>query len=230
MAGARNGLHEAAYAECPASAEDWRDTAARLHLEGIAVTIAAGCADGHDIMRGEETQVFGALRQEPAIAKGRQMFVLPGTHSKWVSTRDGRITGLRSFMTGELYSLLRRSSLFAVSDDGSDTDDRAGFDAGLDLARQSSGVLGDLFQARVAQLRAKRSADWARGLLSGLLIGGEVAEMKTADILPAHVTIIGESALALRYVEALAAFGITAIMRQADTCVLAGLELLDAYD
>ena len=228
MAGARNGLHEADYTECPAGVVDWRTTAARIRLEGIDVIIAAGFADGHDIMRGEETQVFGALRQDPAIAQGRQMLVVPGTHSKWVSTCDGRITGLRSFMTGELYALLLRSSLFAVGGDGSDTDDSAGFGTGLALARQSRGVLGDLFKARVAQLRAGRSADWARGLLSGLLIGGEVAEMRAAQMLPADVTIIGERVLAWRYAEALAAFDMTANMRQADACVLAGLELLDA--
>ena len=45
-----------------------------------------------DVMRGEETQVFGALAQLGAT-DGR--FLLPGTHSKWVRVEAGRIDRLR---------------------------------------------------------------------------------------------------------------------------------------
>ena len=229
MAGARNGLHEAAYAECPAGVPEWRVAAARLAFEGIALTIAAGCASARDVMRGEETQVYGALARVSALGQGPQLVLLPGTHSKWVRLENGRITALDSVITGELYALLCNSSLFATgSTDASDEADPAGFTAGLAHAQTSPGVLAHLFQARVAQLRQGRSAGWARGLLSGLLIGGEVAEMHARGDMPAHVTLIGDPALAARYTEALAAHHIATTRLAGDDCVLAGLELLDA--
>ena len=40
MAGARNGLHEASYAECPANADAWASKCARLDFDGVPTTIA----------------------------------------------------------------------------------------------------------------------------------------------------------------------------------------------
>ena len=37
----------------------------------------------------------------------------PGTHTKWVAARDGRITGFRTVMTGELFALLKEHSILA---------------------------------------------------------------------------------------------------------------------
>ncbi|MEO7914545.1 MAG: 2-dehydro-3-deoxygalactonokinase [Novosphingobium sp.] len=234
MAGARNGLREVAYVDCPASLAEWRCAATRLDFDGIPLVIAAGCASETDVMRGEETQIFGALALNPALSQGCQTVLHPGTHSKWVWLQDGQITGLRSFMTGELFALMQSSSLFAIGGVGavSAADQAEGFAAGLATARDTPGVLGSLFQARVVQLRQGRTAAWARGLLSGLLIGGEVAEMRAEGRLSGGVTLIGETALTDRYAKALSAFGATlggADTRQSgDACALAGLELLDA--
>ena len=100
------------YVACPASFED-------LARGIVAVPLGAGRALGlvpglvsrtadaaPDVMRGEEAQVFGALK-----LSGREdgVFVLPGTHSKWVSVADGRIMRFHSFMTGEIYGLLKHA-------------------------------------------------------------------------------------------------------------------------
>src|SRR5438128_33038 len=75
---------EARYRDCPA---DFDAIASSLtKVKGTNLTIIPGlicrAADGTpDVMRGEETQVLGALSQDAAR---RQVFVLPGTHSKWV--------------------------------------------------------------------------------------------------------------------------------------------------
>src|SRR5687768_3299565 len=75
MAGARGGLHEVAYVACPADTFAWRKEASDLTLGSNPLRIAAGLAcreDGRpDVMRGEETQVFGALRLRPDLASGR---------------------------------------------------------------------------------------------------------------------------------------------------------------
>jgi 2-dehydro-3-deoxygalactonokinase len=232
MAGARGGLYETDYAECPADAAEWAEHAAALDLDGLPVRIAAGCAasgqDGgpDDVMRGEETQVFGAPVLKPELGSGRHMVVLPGTHSKWVTMEDGRIAGFRTFLTGELFALLLSSSLLGAPVAG---DDSEGFAAGIARAKSTPGLIGNLFETRVQQLRHGRSPQWAHGFLSGLLIGNEIAAVLVAGPLPAMVTLIGAPALTDRYCAALAAFDVVSEPLDGDACVLAGLRLLDNH-
>jgi hypothetical protein len=56
-------------------------------------------------MRGEETQILGALSLAPDLEKN-SMVILPGTHSKWVSMHESRIMDFATYMTGELFCLL----------------------------------------------------------------------------------------------------------------------------
>lgn len=67
-----------------------------------------------DVMRGEETQIFGAIRLDPGLWEARHVAVLPGTHSKWVTLDDGHSVAFRTFLTGELYTLLQGSSVLAA--------------------------------------------------------------------------------------------------------------------
>lgn len=227
MAGARGGLREAGYAPCPLAVSDWRKAATAFELDGVPVRIAAGCADGvEDVMRGEETQLFGALALRPDLATGRHLAILPGTHSKWAWIEEGAITGFRTFFTGELYALLRGSSLLSLGGAPAAADD-AGFAAGVAKAKASPGVIGKLFTARAAQLREGRSPAWAASYLSGLLIAGEIAEMAAVSALPRGVTIIGDAALAERYAPALATFNLACERLDGEACALAGLELLN---
>lgn len=231
MAGARGGLHEAPYAGCPLTVAAWKEAGVRLNLDGIAVRIAAGCADGcEDVMRGEETQLFGALRLRPELGRASQVVVLPGTHCKWVWLEEGAIRSFRTFPTGELFALLQSSSLLSAGGDAASADDGAGFAEGIAQAQRSPGVLGKLFTARAAQLRRGRSQTWAKAYLSGLLIAGEVAEMRAAGPLPQRVVVIGDAALASRYETVLAASGIAGEVLDGETCALAGLRLLDHDD
>jgi len=91
-------------------------------------------------------------------------------------------------------------------------------------------MAGDLFIARAAQLRVGRSTDWARGFISGLLIGDEIRQMQARGDLPLTIQIIGAPALAARYEEALTKLGVQARRLDGDACVLRGLEMIDADD
>ncbi len=105
MVGSRQGWREAPYVECPASLE---------HLaRGLVDTVAGGvsivpglstrdAAGAPDVMRGEETQILGAL----AADAPRTLAVLPGTHSKWARVERGIVLDFATFMTGELYEAL----------------------------------------------------------------------------------------------------------------------------
>lgn len=226
MAGARGGLHEVPYLPCPVTARQWRLRTEAREWPGARLRLAAGlmCRDASgrpDVMRGEETQVFGAMVLDPALARGPQLVLLPGTHSKWVWLDDGAVLGFRTFMTGELFALLGQSSLFA--EERADGDEHAGFADGLARAEQGGALSSALFEARAVQLLDGRSAGWARGFVSGRLIGAEVAEMASAG----QLTLIGDPDLAARYSEALERSGVEARHMDGEACAIAGLRLLD---
>ena len=232
MAGARDGLQEAPYICCPADFSDWSDQVARLDLDGGTIVLAPGITGSNDngradVMRGEETQVFGAMVVNPGLATGQHLVVLPGTHSKWVGVEDGRIARFTTHMTGELFELLGASTLsptHAVMANGEDD----GFAAGLARSAECAALTASLFEARAAQLREGKSSGWARGFVSGLLIGTESRSQATSGA--AAVVIIGEHGLAARYAEALAHSGLRATIMDGEECVIAGLRLLDAVD
>ena len=231
MAGARSGLAEAPYAECPVDVVAWGGQARLMQLDGIRIAIAAGLActrvDGTpDVMRGEETQIFGALHLVPALAQGRRVLALPGTHSKWVALENGTVREFHTLPSGELYALLRdHSTLPRVGDDPGG--EATGFEAGLAGAGEGRGLLGSLFQARSAQLRAGRTKGWALGYLSGLIIGCEVEEMLGRDPGSGPIALIGDPTLTARYRCALDARGIAVELHDGDACALAGLNLFE---
>ncbi len=227
MAGSRNGLVEVPYVRAPASLAQWRAGAGLVRCGADTLIVLAGIEaqnfrDVADVMRGEETQIFGAFALEPSLAAGRQMMVLPGTHSKWVEVRDGRIARLQTYFTGELFELLStRSSLLRAG--GTGEADEEAFEVGLRNAARFD-LAANLFETRSAQLIEGRSAGWARSLLSGLLIGAEVHSMlarREGRLGP--LTLIGDPALTGRYLRALCSYGAEARQLDGERCVLAGL-------
>jgi 2-dehydro-3-deoxygalactonokinase len=229
MAGSRNGLIEVPYAKAPAGIDDWADAAASLTVDGMQVTVAAGLSSANfagrpDVMRGEEAQLFGALALDPALASGRHLIVLPGTHSKWTELVDGRITRFHTFPTGEMFALLSNHSTLTRA--GTDTDGREqGFADGI--SRAGRGVLASLFETRAAQLIDRRSHGWALGFLSGVLIGSEVAEaLALLDHAPDGIALIGDPGLSRIYLQAGAAHGLSLTTLDGDTCAIAGLDRL----
>jgi 2-dehydro-3-deoxygalactonokinase len=227
MVGARDGWREVAYADCPANRAGWRAAATALSLDDVSVEIMAGlaCVDAEgvpDVMRGEETQLYGALALSPDLAAGRHIVILPGTHSKWAVIEDGAITGFRTILTGEMFALLRQHSTLARGLAAGDAGVEAeGFAAGL--VRADRGVLSGLFGARAMQLRGGKTPDWALGYLSGLVIGGEIAEQRAMLAGADGVTIIGDPHLADLYTQAFARHSVAVQRLDGDACVLAGL-------
>src|SRR5207342_2763704 len=101
------------------------------------------------------------------------VIVLPGTHSKWVHVADSRIGAFTTYMTGELFALLRDHSILgrlaarpeAVVDAESDA-----FARGVEMARTSPrGLAPILFSARASVLAHDMNADDSLHYLSGLL-------------------------------------------------------------
>jgi 2-dehydro-3-deoxygalactonokinase len=210
MVGSRQGWAEAPYCPCPAGAAD---LAAALHwLQPGRIAIVPGvCSDAPgqapDVMRGEETQVIGAL----ALQRRRDAtLLLPGTHSKWVTAQDGRITALTTHLTGECFALLRQHSVLArtLAAEADVAFVPEAFDAGVAQARQPGGLLHHLFSVRSLALFDRLDPQAGVSRLSGLLIGEELrAQSNTATGLPRPgqppLLLVGEPGLAMRYQRAL---------------------------
>lgn len=230
MVGSRNGLVEVPYLDCPADRRAWRGGLVETQAGGRIIRIASGLAclnasDAPDVMRGEETKLFGLLALRPALAGGRQLVVMPGTHPKWAVLDGGRVIRFHTFFTGETFAWVSaRSTLVRAG--GEEGGEEAGFADGLARAAGAPGPLGALFEARAAQLRAGRSLGWARGFLSGLLIGSEVREAEALFGRFEAVTLTGGPALLPRYAQALGRTGVRADAIDGDAAVLAGLTVL----
>jgi 2-dehydro-3-deoxygalactonokinase len=229
MVGSSMGLADISHLPCPIDCGDWLKAAHRTVLQGVPLFIAPGLLcyrDGvADVMRGEETQIFGAMALHPELAHDERRFILPGTHSKSVQVVDGRITGFTTHITGELFALLNQySTLVRCPPDHAEmiADERAGFAAGVMRAQDSGALTSLLFEARTAQLRADKSAIWARHFVSGLLIGHELINL--ADDAP---ILIGDPALTSRYALALDMLGLRCgTILNGDDCSFAGLKII----
>jgi 2-dehydro-3-deoxygalactonokinase len=211
MITSRQGWREVPYCACPAgSAELAAGLARHASAGGRVIHFVPGVsiigADGvPDVIRGEETQIVGEARS------GRAAVVLPGTHSKWAFVEDGRIVWFATFMTGELYGVLKEHSILGRLMAESAAPDDAAFARGLAYAQEGpGGLLKRLFSARTLGLFDRLPASGISDYLSGLLIGSEIAE--ALPCLPGEptgeITVIGDSVLAERYRQALAATGL----------------------
>lgn len=206
MVGSQYGWREAPYVRCPADAAA---LAAQLLKLDDQLSIVPGLVDDAaqpDVMRGEETQIVGALALRPELAD-EAVLVLPGTHSKWARVQAGRVTGFATHMTGELFALLRQHSVLnrLMPADGSSPASPEAFLKGVDAAREPGGLGHQLFAVRTLGLFKQLGAEQLPDYLSGLLIGHElVAELRSA---PQRVALVGAPALCERYVQALTHLG-----------------------
>jgi 2-dehydro-3-deoxygalactonokinase len=218
MVGSRQGWAEAPYLHCPAGVHElaaglcWIRPGRLAVVPGLAAQTGGEAGEVPDVMRGEETQVVGALA---LLGLADATLVLPGTHSKWVQVTDGRITAFQTHMSGECYALFRQHSILARSlpppdgpatEDGGSVDDA--FDRGVARAAEAGGLLHHLFGVRTLQLFDRLGARELAGYLSGLVIGEELRAV--APDPRRALVIVGSDGLAQRYRRALLARGVTA--------------------
>lgn len=211
MIGSRQGWREAPYAACPADAASIAAASIAIDLPGgargrIVPGVMGRDGDGvPDVMRGEETQILGLL---PVLGDGPATVCLPGTHSKWVSVKGGRILGFRTFFTGEIFDLIGNHSMLARVFTGDGPVEEGVFEAGLRRSAAEGGLLHHIFGVRASILAGDLAAAAGRSFLSGLLIGHELRGAAPAG--PVH--LVGGEALAGRYARALDLFGIGSVM------------------
>ena len=160
-----------------------------------------------EVMRGEETQIFGALSLHPELRSGAHL-VMPGTHCKWVTVAAGGIAGFQTYMTGEVFAALQAHTILGrpAKEAGLPAAaDGAAFARGVRVAQGSEdGIAPLLFSARTLVLSGALPAADSLEYLSGLLIGDEL-RCALAGGAP-QLALIGDPALCARYRRALALF------------------------
>ncbi len=225
MVGSREGWVVAPYATCPADAAEIARSMIPVDLgggrqahivPGLTCEPAPGAAD---VMRGEETLVLGA-------GVGDGVVCLPGTHPKWIEMRGGEIARFATYMTGEMYALLREHSM--IGRPATEPGDPAGFERGLEAARRNEGdqrvgLLHLLFAARAAVVSGRMDPSLLGPYLSGLLTGDEIAGALAQFPGTSSVMIVADSPRADLYVDALGRRGITTKVRAPQEALIAGL-------
>ncbi|AMM23461.1 2-dehydro-3-deoxygalactonokinase [Variovorax sp. PAMC 28711] len=205
MAGSQQGWIEAPYCACPATPADVGHAIVDIEHGRIAIVPGLQCEhDGvPDVMRGEEVQIFGAMALA-GLEDG--VFVLPGTHNKWVTVQRGRVTGFRTFMTGEFYALLGQHSILARMLDADAPLDGAAFLQGVTQSGNGEGLLHNAFSARTLPLFQRMPVAEVASYLSGVLIG---EELRTQSLrATGDVVLIGTPSLTDRYALALRSKGV----------------------
>jgi 2-dehydro-3-deoxygalactonokinase len=223
MVGSRTGWVEADYVPCPADLAGLSSGATRFAIDGHPAAILPGVScrnpEGHaDVMRGEEVQILGAGR---LTAIGDALVCIPGTHSKWARLEGGALTGFRTFVTGELYELLRRRSLVGALAEG-DGFDPAAFGQGVDYGTRAP-LAHAVFSARADVLTGGMAAAAVSSYLSGLLIGAELAGRPEAG--GAEVVLLAAGVLAERYRAAFEVVGLPFRPIDAEAATIGGLAL-----
>jgi 2-dehydro-3-deoxygalactonokinase len=213
MIGSKLGWQEIPYQMAPVALRDLAQHLVAIDVERagafwaghswIAPGVAVDTAAQPDVMRGEECQILGALLQSE---KTDGIFILPGTHAKWVRVEAGRIVAFRTYMTGEIFGSLRKSGTLSQLMTG-DAPDAAAFQQGVEAAQQdaAASLLHSLFGVRTLGLFNRLPGSGLASYMSGLLIGTEIRDalswLRQQGGMP-EVTAIGSPALLQAYQQA----------------------------
>jgi 2-dehydro-3-deoxygalactonokinase len=225
MVGSAQGWTEAPYVDAPADADALVAGIVRVKTaRGLTLHIVPGVLQRGDlpnVMRGEETQIFGALAGKASVENAAddtgELIGLPGTHAKWAVVRNGRIERFHTFMTGEVFGALRDHTILGRTMAAPDAPDTEAFLRGVSVARNSGtpGVLATIFSTRTLGLTGQLAPNEQPDYLSGLLIGHELAGLEAvfaqqqSSLAGKSLLLIGNEALCERYRLALAQFGCT---------------------
>lgn len=228
--GADIGWKTAPYVKCPTDQHQLLSEAAIFEARGIDFTIIPGlsCLNRHglpDIMRSEETQIFGFLAQQHPHPK-EQLICLPGTHTKWALLKEDKVASFLTSPIGELYEVLSHHTVLLAPMAHKHWNEES-FVEGLEVGlRQTSNLLHTLFATRALQVLNENDNTQAASFLSGLLIGADVKAAMQDFHLFSHVTLIGSERINGLYKMALDKLGINSNQVTSESSTLSGLKAL----
>lgn len=197
MLGSEAGLVNLPHVQAPASGGDLAKGSIVWHdplNPGVAIRILPGVRTGpdpmnpdefagslaQDIMRGEETQVWG-IREilsatEPEAMNRPWLLLWPGSHTKLIAVEaDGTIGGSFTTLAGETYSALKSATLLkrSVPDEPTRQIDEPILEKAA-RAVESTGLMRAAFWTRVADISGSLSVQERGQWLSAIVTAEDV--------------------------------------------------------
>lgn len=234
MIGSNVGWLDAGYVDCPAGPDQLCRQLVPTTIGSLSLHIVPGMAcvrardNAPDVMRGEETELFGLLAGGQLGDAG--VVALPGTHTKWVRIENGRIVEFMTAMSGEIYDRLTAAGLLSSVIEGTAADGDAFREGVRTAAERTLGLGALLFGVRARVIRGALQRADASAYLRGLLIGSEIAD--ALSLFPqarnAVVPLVGSPAVCALYGAGLAELGLASTSLASADAVARGFAEIDA--
>lgn len=222
------GMIELPYKETPAAIDGSDLSIKKLAIEegDHEFIIVSGIKTDRDVIRGEETKVVGCAFFLPDT-KSEKLLIFTGTHPKHVTIQNQHIVNIKTYMTGEFFSLLGNYSVLAASikatKDFYKQANQESFEAGVKDSLNSN-LLHSAFWVRTNDILRNIPAENNFYYLSGLLIGTELKGLLNYEF---PVYLCGGVDLIPYYKLACETLGITVAMQiDADEALLKGQKQL----
>jgi len=238
MVGSTIGWTNVPYVTCPSAPARIADAMAAVANGSVLIAPGLSCRNRHgapDVLRGEETQILGALHLDNTLRTGQHLLCLPGTHTKWVVLEEGVVREFLTSVTGELFAVVNEHSVLIRSDSSTDPDAAAIFQAAIDHVQQypDAALSQLLFECRSRQVMGQLSRAAAPHYLSGLLIAHDIAGACRifADVLQSAgtVTLVGTPHLMELHARTFAGRSVRTTQVDGAHASLAGLAALYAH-
>ena len=234
MVGSSIGWIQTPYVPCPAEPKQLADACVSLCGGSVHIVPGMSCRNrfnAPDFMRGEETQIFGALETDPQLRRGNHLLCLPGTHTKWVVLKNGTVSEFLTAPTGELFALLRDHSVLVGNLAGETAVGGIAFEQGLAqfTSFPQAQLLHRLFECRSRRLSGELTPQAAASYLSGLLIASDISgalRLLSDEVGAGGVHLIGSPDLTQLYAAGLASQHYGAARIEGACASLAGLALV----
>lgn len=229
MIGSRNGWYEAAYTQLPCDAKSLSKGLEVVSLNtSHNIYIIPGLmksGEVSDVIRGEETEIIGAIEHLNLTSAS---MIIPGTHSKVVDIEQGKIVDFKTYLTGELFHAICKSTILGSFGNEVNTSSpwfKQGVIKGLNT-QHGGELLNLLFTARSRVLVSDMPASESATFISGLLIGSEIG---ASDYRRGTVWIMGNGKLPQAYQSALNVAGITCNIVPENIVVAGTLSIFNEY-
>lgn len=200
MATSAMGWKEVPYVNCPASINEIVKGMSSFSVGEIQVHLIPGLLSNitmPDVMRGEETQIFGAIDNQKSVDK---LICLPGTHSKWAIVKQSNVDDFTTFMSGEVFELLCNHSIL-LDPENNDAFNQEAFLKGVRVNVNNDNLLSTLFSTRSLNLQGMLEKCHQKSYLSGLIIGNEIHQLSQfiKEQQFDQITLIGDATLCALY-------------------------------
>lgn len=176
------GICEIAHIEAPAGICELHRALKRMHIREITdlpIVLIPGVKtvgdnfENVDMMRGEETELMGILLEDTADC----VCVLPGSHSKMIRVKDGKIIEFSTMLTGEMIAALAGHTILKDAIDIENANlDTDYLHMGFTYCKEH-GIQKTAFKVRILKNMFARSADEVYSFFMGGILCGEIQEI-----------------------------------------------------